>query len=172
MSEGYYCRQCRDTGKVDGSRCACQVAVQESFDRFQTEQYKLSIAGPVGWTHVSKERLSEEILQAMLRGTFGYCEGHGILYRRDKSSCPMAGEHCEEAKVREFSKDKAFALYKGLWHALEWSRCDGVFPVNKMLCGLEVRVTLEGMTSYGGDPKPIPTCIKCCLRGRLGKGEQ
>lgn len=54
-----------------------------------------------------------------------------------------------------------FALHKGLWHFLEKARCDGVFPVNYMICGLEVRVTLEGMTTFGSKRKPIPLCTKC-----------
>lgn len=52
-------------------------------------------------------------------------------------------------------------MYDGLWHTHVWSRCDGVFPVHGMVCGLEVRVTLKGMTTRGGDPKPIPECLKC-----------
>jgi len=95
-NEGYYCGKCRDTGRADGSDCVCQLSAQESFDRFQAEQYKLSVVGSViGWTHLSKDRLSEEILRAMIQGIFGYCKGHEIIYRRDcLASCPLADESC------------------------------------------------------------------------------
>lgn len=99
-----------------------------------------------------------------------------MCYRKHEETCPVvirakwvdAGEvvYLSEEQVvpvipLSIDKNQPFALYKGLWHFLEKGRCDGVFPVNTMICGLEVRVKLEGMTTFGKEPKPIPLCTKC-----------
>lgn len=56
--------------------------------------------------------------------------------------------------------DVPFALHDGLWHILEWSR---VGRGHKMRCGLEVKATLQVMTSMneGEDVVPVPRCQKC-----------
>jgi hypothetical protein len=109
-NEGHYCSKCRDTGKVDGSECACQVAVEESFDRFQIEQYKLNLVGPAGWKDVPTNSMSTQVLRDVAKGTFGYCQNHQVLYRRDWiTACPLAFDGCKgdrslEARIRSSKK--------------------------------------------------------------------
>ena len=76
-------------------------------------------------------------------------------------------DHCEWTDLSEEqlgevirSHSGPFALHRNLWHRLECTYREPDGAVNKMKCGLEVRVQIE-LRLLTDDPEPTPRCADC-----------